>query len=358
MVRTDLSLQTVLAERLRRQRLIDPLTSPDSYMDLFKLLQPVSPIASSRPGDPPRLVHRTVFDDGLLVDKLRAQRILVKGRFLGGSIGYVLARDLALYARAFRRPLSGLNEIQRTVLQVVQHMGPVTPQQIKEETRLLNKQIMPALHRLQEAFLVYEDQKDSDWERGWYDFATEWPEIDEEATPWEPAAGQVVLRFLRGHVFATFEQLRDWSQWPAPRLKSLVAYLEQRQALLPLTVEGLGEGWIAADDRLPQPAGAPPCVFMLHQADVLVRSHRSELKRRFGNHEVLQYLLIDGVFRGAVLGHWRIGPHDVEDIVVHLLPGEQANRREEILAAVARVYQPPYSHILRYAGNEVSSAGR
>ncbi|MDQ5853530.1 MAG: hypothetical protein M3380_15945, partial [Chloroflexota bacterium] len=145
MVRTDLSLETVLAERLRRQRLIDPLTSPDGYMQIFELLQPVSPIASSRPGDPPRLVHRTVFDDGLLVDKLRAQRILVKGRFLGGSIGYVLATDLALYAKAFRRPLSGLNEIQRTVLEVVQHMGPVTPQQIKEETRLLNKQIMPAL---------------------------------------------------------------------------------------------------------------------------------------------------------------------------------------------------------------------
>ena len=80
---------------------------------------------------------------------------------------------------------------------------------------------------------------------------------------------------------------------------------------------------------------------MFHQADVLVRSHQSELKRRFGNHEVLQYLLIDGVFGGAVLGHWRIGPHDVEDIVVHLPPEEQANRREEILVAVARVYQPP-----------------
>ena len=130
-------------------------------------------------------------------------------------------------------------------------MGPVTPQQIKEKTRLLNKQIMPALHRLQEAFLVYEDQKDSDWERGWYDFATEWPEIDPAAEPWESAASQVLLRFLRGHVFATFEQLRDWSQWPAHRLKSLVADLEQRHALLALTVEGLGAGWIAADDQLP-----------------------------------------------------------------------------------------------------------
>jgi hypothetical protein len=37
-------------------------------------------------------------------------------------------------------------------------MGGLTPQQIKEETGLLNQEIMPALHRLQEAFVVYEDR--------------------------------------------------------------------------------------------------------------------------------------------------------------------------------------------------------
>ena len=97
----------------------------------------------------------------------------------------------------------------------------------------------------------------------------------------------------------------------------------------------------------------PPSVLMLHRADFLVRSHASELKRRFGDHEVLQYLLIDGVFQGAVLGHWRIGPHDVDDIIVELPAAQRADRRDEVLDIVAQWYHPPHSHILKYAGEEV-----
>lgn len=94
----------------------------------------------------------------------------------------------------------------------------------------------------------------------------------------------------------------------------------------------------------------PSSVFMVHKSDMLVRSHVSELKRRFGDREVLQFLLIDGVFQGAVLGHWRIGPHDVEDIVVELPEAERTGRWEEILNAVAWRYRPPDSRILKYDG--------
>ena len=344
---------TILAECLRRQRLAEPLTTPDGYLALFELLQPVSPVHNTRPGDPPRLVHRRMFDDGLETDRLRAQRIIVKGRFLGGSIGYVLSRDLGLYANAFRRPLPLLNEQQQRVFETVQEAGPITPRQFKEETGLLNKQIMPALHRLQEAFLVYEDQVDSDWNRGWYDFAAEWPEVGLNDDQWETAAGQVLLRFLQGHVFATFEQLRDWSQFPARSLTALMAEMEGQNRVVRRTVEGLGDGWLRAEDTSLREHHVAPSVFMLHKADPLVRSHVSELKRRFGKREVLQYLLIDGAFQGAVLGHWRIGPHDVEDILVELPAIERADRRDEILKAVAWGYHLPDSRIRRYDGKAV-----
>jgi hypothetical protein len=72
---------------------------------------------------------------------------------------------------------------------------------------------MPALHRLQSAFLVYEDQTDSDWERSWYDFATEWPEVEIDEGQRPSATIQVLVRFLQTHVFATAEQLADWSRW-------------------------------------------------------------------------------------------------------------------------------------------------
>ena len=320
-------LNTILAERLRRQHLTNPLATTDGYLDLFRLLQPVSPIYFTRPGDPPRLVARTRFDDGLVADRLRAHRTIVKGRFLGGSIGYVLADDLALYANTFQRPLSWLSEIQETILEAVQFTGPLTPRQVKEETGLLNKQIMPALHRLQEAFLVYEDQTDDDWERGWYDFATEWPEVKLDEDRRQATAVQVLLRFLEGHVLATFEQLKDWSQLSARFLTRVVQEMEQANLIASQTVEGLGEGWLRTEDVSLSGGKIIPSVFMLHQADILVRSHASELKRRFGGLEVLQYLLIDGKFQGAVVGHWRIGPHDVDDIVVTLSAAEQADRR-------------------------------
>jgi len=352
-MRTDINMAAILAERLQRQHLTEPLRDPSEYTKLFRLLQPVSPVGYSRPGDPPRLVHRTAFDDGAVADQMREERSMVKGRFLGGTIGYVLAEDLGLYANAFCRPLLGLNETQEAVLDAIKRAETLTPRQIKEETGLLNKQIMPALHRLQKAFLVYEDQVDSDWERNWYEFAAEWPDIDLEEENWETAATEVLLRFLRGHVFAALEQLIDWSGWPSRSLASLVRSMEKDNAIVPRAVEGLGEGWVCPQDISLRSRGISPSVLMLHRSDILVRSHISELKRRFGGQEVLQYLLIDGAFQSAVLGHWRIGPYDVEDVIVELPAAERANRRGEILKAIAWQYRPPHHRILKYAGKIV-----
>lgn len=65
---------------------------------------------------------------------------------------------------------------------------------------------------------------------------------------------------------------------------------------------------------------------------------------------MLQYLLIDAELRGAVCGHWRIGPHDVEDIAVELAAKEREQRKAEIIAEVSQNYHPPFSQIRRFAG--------
>ena len=147
-------------ERLRRQCLLRPAASEKRYLELFRSLQPVSPISFTRPGSPPSLAPRTRPDDRVWADRLRRDRRIVKGRFLGGTVAYVLANDLPLYANAFRRPLDRLSTAQTTVLEAVQRLGPITARQLKEETSLLSKHIGPALERLQSAFLVYEDQVD------------------------------------------------------------------------------------------------------------------------------------------------------------------------------------------------------
>jgi hypothetical protein len=344
------STQSVLAERLRRQCLTRPLIEPADYEALFRLLQPVSPIASTRPGDPPRLVHRTTFDDGVETQAMRARRAIVKGRFQGGSVGYVHAQDLEQYANAFARPLTTFTPVQQDIFELLQREGPLTPRQIKEETGVLIKHVGPALGRLQEAFLIYEDQVSDDWERAYYDFAGEWPGVQITEERREEAAHTVLLRFLEGHVFATAEQFKDWSGFPAKLLGRLLSVMEQRREIIPANLPGLGQGWLRAQDSEIQPGDVPPGVFMLHKADTLVRSHASELKRRFGKHETLQYLLIDGQFSGAVLGHWRFGPIDVEDIIVELPTAVRNARREAILQAVQQVYQPPHSRILHCFG--------
>ena len=201
--------------------------------------------------------------------------------------------------------------------------------------------------------MVYEDQTDEDWERGWYDFATEWPDVNLDESQRQGAAVPVILRFLEGHVFATLEQLKDWTHWPTKFLVSLTQEMARAGLIAPAVVTGLGEGWLSAKTPYPCEDRPPPSVFMLHQADLLVKSHLSELKRRFAGLEVLQYLLIDGQFQGAVTGHWRIGPHDVDDIVLTLPAAERANRHDQILRVVSDWYHPPHSRILQYAGETV-----
>ncbi len=345
-----MNIETILAWRLARQGLSGPATDELAYGELLRRLQPVAPIHFSMPGSPPRLLHRTVFDDEDIANGLRARAEWVKGRFWGGNIGYVLAADLALYAAAFRKPISRFSAIQEQLLQTLRGTGPLPSKLLREETGLLSKKIMPALHRLQQAFLVYEAQEDSSWERPWSLFESEWPDVDPEAMPWENAASEVLQRFFYSHVFATFTQVCSWSQFGVHRLKKLLGQMEDNGRLLARQVEALGEGWVVAADGDLEPRVPDKGVFMLHKADALVKSHIAELKERFGRRETLQYLLVDGAFAGAVCGHWRIGPHDVDDIIVDLCDEQAEARRQEVLEQVGRVYRPPRSRILRYQG--------
>jgi hypothetical protein len=232
----------------------------------------------------------------------------------------------------------------------LERAGPLTPRQIKEETGLLNKQIMPALHRLQTAWLVYEDQVDDEWDRAWYGFETEWPQVEICEERRDESLREVLLRFVRAHVFATLENARDWSRLPARLVGSCLRDLERDGRIVCRDVRGLGEGFcLPRDAKLPE-AHTEPSLFVLHKGDFLARSHASELKRHFGTEDILQYLLIDGEFRGAIRGHWGFHPYDVDDIALELPAAACRGRRREILAAVVTAYPPPRHHILRYAG--------
>ena len=344
--------ESVLAHRLRRHGLVSPARDESEYRELVRRLQPVTPVARDMPGAPPRLMHRCKGDDRALAEGLRAGQDLLKGRFSGGRIGYVLAADFELYAAAFRRPLKVLNSVQDRVLQVLGYHDGLSPRQLRLEMEIQHKKLMPVLHRLQEAFLVFEDQSDASWDRPWSPLSSALPEVDLDRLSWEEAAMAVIRRFFRSHVFATFQELKSWSGFTERRLATVLTRFEN-EGLSPAQVEGLGAGWTCVEDRDLNPARIDPGVFMLHLGDPLVIPHTAELKERFAGLEVLACLLVDGELTGAVCGHWRIGPHDVEDIVLTLPALECMRRKREILEEVGRFYHPPRHHILRYAGKSL-----
>lgn len=344
--------ESILSHRLRRHGLLSPARDEKEYIDLVRRLQPVTPVARDMPGAPPRLMHRCRGDDRPLADGLRGRQELLKGRFSSGRIGYVLAADFELYAAAFRRPLKSLNSVQDRVLQALGYHDGLSPRQLRLETELQHKKLMPALHRLQEAFLVFEDQSDSGWDRLWSLPGSAHPEVDLDRQSWEEAAMAVIRRFLQSHVFATFQQLKSWSGFTARGLATVLAQLEG-EGLAPVQVEGMGEGWTCVEDRGLEPARMDESVFLLHQGDPMVLPHTAELKERFEGLEVLAYLLIDGELTGAVCGHWRIGPHDVEDIVLTLPRRERMRRKDEVVKEVGRFYHPPGHRILRYGGTSL-----
>jgi hypothetical protein len=344
----------VISARLERHCLTAPLPDENGYLELFRLLQPVSTMHNTCPGAPPSLSPRTTFDDKEVTARMRRNRELVKGRFLGDGIGYVLARELELYANAFRKPVKGFSENQQRVMDALRGCGPLAPRLIKEETGLLNKEIMPALHRLQKAFLVFEDQSESDWERPWCLFEEEWPDIVLTDDRRMAASTEVVTRFLRANVFATMAQIKDWSRLPVRFIKEVTAQMLEQGSIAEVSVDGLGDGYVLREELSLRGSDAKMSVLMLHKADPLVKTHATELKAHFGHKETLQYLLVDGELKGSVIGHWRIGPHDVEDISLLLPPKECRRRRQAVLSAVAQLYAPPRSRILNYCGEKTA----
>ena len=242
----------VIGERLRRQRLLDPIEGLDDeqeYLDLFKLLQPVSPVHNTRPGDPPKLVHRTLFHDDLLTGKLRENNTLVKGRFCGGRIGYVLQEDLEPYAIAFHKPISNVNAIHEDILSILKHSGGLSKDQLKQELGgYPASEISKALQTLQEAFLIYEHQPDTDWDTGWFDFATEWFEVKADESRYIQSISKVIHTFIRSMVFTTTTNIKSWSQLSIKSIQKAIIVLLEEGSILEAETTELGKGYVCTKD--------------------------------------------------------------------------------------------------------------
>lgn len=194
---------------------------------------------------------------------------------------------------------------------------------------------------MQEAFLIYEDQYDGEWDRGWYKFEEMFPKTDLERYTRVEALKIILRRFAYRLVW--FDSGMAKSFYKLPEKEILLALKE-------LVAEGVltatDGGYLLSKDvdllQNYEPENLRSA-YALHRNDFLYKAHESFLKERSKewtqglpyDHEPLQYLLIDGEFHGALVGHFRNGPYDLNDVVCDLSDAE--SRREEIMEAIRAV---------------------
>ncbi len=328
------------ALRMERQHFVIKANESE-YLALYRDLQPGQNVYWNGFGQPPTLSFRADFDDIELNRTRQQERKLIKGRFAGGNLGWIIPEDLELFIGLYKKPIKAITDAQSLLLHLIESEGPLNIQQMKEETGLLVKEITPALHRLQEAFLVYEDQTDGEWDRGWYAFSEMFPDADPDRYTRHDALKTVLQRFSYRFVHFTAAMAKSLYKLPEKEIKAALSALESEGVL-----EALDGGYmLRTDARLLESYEAKPMHFVhaIHRNDPLYKANEPQLKAWAKvlteglpyDAEPLQYLLIDGEFRAASVGHFRNGPYDLNDIVCDLPDAE--SRKTEIIDAVTAV---------------------
>lgn len=299
---------------LRRQGLIQPFEKAE-YDRFFRDMSPAMTKYWTMPGDPPLYTLRCSFDERRHVEALRANRTIVKGRFVKGNVGYVRSDELSHFKALYQKPMARIGGLEWKLLELLRHEEALSIGQIKEITGLLAKDIAALLHRLQEAFLVYEDQRDGDWERRFFLFETEFPEQAERVVLFETALEEALRRTLSRFVWADDAMLAAYLGQPKKFVMEGLSRLEERGDAF-----RFDSGWMLEADRplIAKEEVPVSSTLCLHRNDPIVRCHQPELSKRkkIEGADLLYHILLDGKFSGFVRGHFKNGPFAFEAFVL------------------------------------------
>ena len=330
----------IVSLRMERQHFINK-ADKDEYVLLYRDTQPGQNVYWNGFGQPPTLTFRADFDDIAFNRARQLDRELIKGRFSGGNLGWIVPEDIELFASLYKKPLEQPSEKQLRILELIRREGPLNIQQMKEETGMLVKEITPILHRLQEAFLIYEDQYDGEWDRGWCMFEEMFPDADINRYTRVEALKIVLKRFAYRIVCFDSAMAKSFYKLPEKEIKAAINALAGEGILAECE-----NGFMLKSDREAlesYEAKESHFVRAIHRNDFLYKANEHILKEKIKtltegleyDHEPLQYLLIDGEFNGASVGHFRNGPYDLNDVVCDLIDPE--SRKDEIIKAVCEV---------------------
>jgi hypothetical protein len=312
----------------------------DEYINVFRKLQPVSPIFFTMPGDAPTLRHRSLYNNKVLAERLRNEGKMMKGRFNGGRVGYVLKDEFELYGKAYTKPVSRWNEVMRSVFDYVSESDGIMKETVKEELPFRNPKITSALNRLQEAFLLLEVQSDDDWDTAWFNMESEFKKI----IPDLPSKIEIVKRYLHTMVAADFKMIQSWCEFKVKDIKVILDYLIEKDEITETEF-----GYMLKEDLDLKEISIDYDIQLLDLNDMMIRSYVHEIKEKF-DEEILQYLLIDGEIKGICVGHWRIGPHSIDDII--LWDCEPSEVKDKILTSIEDYYGN-HVDVLKYNGKKI-----
>ncbi len=332
----NINKETV-TELIMERNFLTKKADTDEYLSLYHDTQPVQSKYWNGFGQPPTITFRTDFDDIAYNKRRQSDRDLVKGRFQGGNIGWIEADQIELFACAYKKDIARMTIPQTMLLELFEHMGPLNIHQMKEETKMLVKDITPVLHQLQQAFIIYEDQYDGEWDRSWYLFEEMFPDADLNRYTKNEAVKILIKRFAYRNVAINEDMIKSFYKFSKKEILTALNEMVLENILIKYD-----RGYILNEDmeylinRKPEKIKS---VYAMQRNDFLVKSNEYWLKEKFKSdeYETLQYLLIDGEFHGATFGKFRYGPNDLEDIVLDLNDEIATERKDEILQAITDI---------------------
>ena len=349
----------IIALRMERQFLTKPATETE-YDALYRDLQPGQNVYWNGFGEPPTNSWRTEFDDKDYNRRRQQSRQLIKGRFQSGNIGWIMPEDIELFAGLYLKPLTRPTELQMELLTLIEREGPMDIPLMKEMSGQLVKKITPVLHRLQQAFLIYEDQHNFTWNeedmpaamgRDWYRFTEMFPNVNLQRFSRHDALKIVLQRFAYRHVLFDIEMAKSFYKLAEKDIKTALVALVEENVL----VEQEGNYLLTTDFELLKnyQQAEPEFIYAMHRNDFLVKANEHWLKEKFTHDypDTLYYLLIDGQFKGVVGGKFRY-TSEIEDIIVDLPEKDVVAKKVEIIQAVRNLCGEN-APIKRYQGEDL-----
>lgn len=353
-----MNIKSIKYLMLKRQNLIERKDDAD-YEKIFRMMSPVPTLSWTAPGEPPIIQHRFDIDDRTLNNYKRANRNIIKGRFRGGNVGYIYADELPLFMAAYKKDINRLSEIDEIVLKTIKHEGAMNNHMIKEITGLLSKQISPSLQKLQKAFILFEDQVDNEWDRAWYILEDEFYDMELDKYSRSDAIDEVILRFTYLNVFIDETMIKSFARFSNKDINTAVISLLEKGKIIKASAGDI-KGYILKkdlDETNNCTKDIPDDIYIMDLNDYIVKSNEIKLKERFPRRKpylTLHYIFKKGEFIGALFGHFRFGPNDLEDVILDLEDNDKIKYKKRILNAIEKTYNPKETKLKRYCGEIIS----